>query len=157
MIRAWQSALQTERLEWQTDEVRRRAKECGGWDAAYFVTVARCFGMGVNGGLMERLATSLPLSLLDSHANDLFQLEALFIGQAGLLKLEIIPDKFHHDLLMEGYFTKLRNEYLYLSHKYSLQPISGRLWKSMGSGHTASLPVALSWLANLYYQRKTSL
>ena len=40
MIRAWQSALQTERMEWQTDEVRRRVKECGGWDAAYFVTVA---------------------------------------------------------------------------------------------------------------------
>ena len=157
MIRAWQSALQTERLEWQTDEVRRRAKECGGWDAAYFVTVARCFGMGVNGDLMERLATSLPLSVLDCHADDLFQLEALFIGQAGLLELEIIPEKFHHNLLMEGYFTKLRNEYLYLSHKYSLQSINGRLWKPMGSGHTASLPVALSWLANMYYQRKTSL
>lgn len=93
MIRAWQSALQTERMEWQTDEVRRRAKECGGWDAAYFVTVARCFGMGVNGEFMERLATSLPLSVLDRHADDLFQLEALFIGQAGLLELEIIPEK----------------------------------------------------------------
>ena len=35
MIRAWQSALQTERMEWQTDEVRRRAKECGGWSEVY--------------------------------------------------------------------------------------------------------------------------
>ena len=157
MIRAWQSALQTERMEWQTDEVRRRAKECGGWDAAYFVTVARCFGMGVNGDLMERLATSLPLSVLDRHADDLFQLEALFIGQAGLLELEIIPEKFHNDLLMEGYFAKLRNEYIYLSHKYSLRPINGKLWEPMGSGRTASLPVTLSWLANMYYQRKTSL
>ena len=69
---------------------------------------------GVNGDLMERLATSLPLSVLDRHADDLFQLEALFIGQAGLLELEIIPEKFHNDLLMEGYFAKLRNEYLYL-------------------------------------------
>lgn len=157
MIRAWQSALQTERMEWQTDEVRRRAKECGGWDAAYFVTVARCFGMGVNGDLMERLATSLPLSVLDRHADDLFQLEALFIGQAGLLELEIIPEKSHNNLLMEGYFAKLRNEYIYLSHKYSLRPINGKLWEPMGSGRTASLPVTLSWLANMYYQRKTSL
>ncbi len=156
-IRAWQSALQTERMEWQTDEVRRRVKEYGGWDAAYFVTVARCFGMGVNGDLMERLATSLPLSVLERHADDLFQLEALFIGQAGLLELEIIPEKFHHDLLMEGYFGKLRNEYIYLSHKYSLRPVNGKLWEPMGSGRTTSLPVALSWLANMYYQRKTSL
>ncbi len=156
-IRAWQSALQTERMEWQTDEVRRRVKEYGGWDAAYFVTVARCFGMGVNGDLIERLATSLPLSVLERHADDLFQLEALFIGQAGLLELEIIPEKFHQDLLMEGYFGKLRNEYIYLSHKYSLRPVNGKLWEPMGSGRTASLPVALSWLANMYYQRKTSL
>lgn len=156
-IRAWLSALQTERMEWQMSEVGRRAKECGSWDAAYFVTVARCFGMGVNGDLMERLAMSLPLQILDRHADDLFQLEALFIGQAGLLELELIPEKYHHDTLMEGYFAKLRNEYLYLSHKYSLQPIDGTLWHPIGNGRTASLPVALSWLANMYYQRKTSL
>ena len=51
----------------------------------------------------------------------------------------------------------MRNEYLYLSHKYSLRPINGKLWEPMGSGRTASLPVTLSWLANMYYQRKTSL
>ena len=52
--RAWLSALQTERLEWQTEEIRRRAKEFGSWEAAYFVTLARTFGMGVNGDLMEQ-------------------------------------------------------------------------------------------------------
>ncbi|MBQ7510197.1 MAG: DUF2851 family protein [Prevotella sp.] len=156
-IRAWQSALQTERMEWQMSEVERRVRECGSWDAAYFVTVARTFGMGVNGDLMERWAKSVSLQILDNHADDLFQLEAVFLGQAGLLDLEIIPEKFQHDAMMEGYFAKLRNEYLYLSHKYSLLPVDGRLWKPMGSGRMASLPVALSWLANIFYQRKTSL
>ena len=48
------SAIQTERLEWQTEEIRRRTSEFGSWEAAYFVTLARAFGMGVNGDLMEQ-------------------------------------------------------------------------------------------------------
>ena len=47
-------AIQTERLEWQTEEIRRRAKEFGSWETACFVTLARTFGMGVNGDLMEQ-------------------------------------------------------------------------------------------------------
>lgn len=84
--RAWLSAIQTERLEWQTEEIRRRAKEFGSWEAAYFVTLARTFGMGVNGDLMEQWAKSLPMSVIEQRADDLFQLEALFLGQAGLLE-----------------------------------------------------------------------
>ena len=53
-LRSWLCALQTERLEWQTEEIRRRASEFGSWEAAYFVTLARTFGMGVNGDLMEQ-------------------------------------------------------------------------------------------------------
>ncbi|KWW26361.1 MAG: Protein of unknown function (DUF2851), partial [bacterium P3] len=85
-LRSWLCAIQTERLEWQTEEFRRRAKEFGGWDAAYFVTIARTFGMGVNGDLMERWAKSIPMSVIEQRADDLFQLEALFLGQAGLLE-----------------------------------------------------------------------
>mgnify|MGYP002626050736 CR=1 FL=1 len=44
---AWLSAIQTERMEWQTEEIRRRAKEYGSWETAYFVTIARTFGMGI--------------------------------------------------------------------------------------------------------------
>ena len=80
------SAIQTERLEWQTEDRRRRAKEFGSWEAAYFVTLARTFGMGVNGDLMEQWAKSLPMSVIEQRADDLFQLEALFLGQAGLLE-----------------------------------------------------------------------
>jgi len=154
---AWLSAIQTERMEWQTEKIRRRAKEYGSWEAAYFVTIARTFGMGVNGDLMEQWAKSLPMSVTDFHADDLFQLEALFLGQAGLLELETIPDKFQRDALNEGYFAKIRNEYLYLAHKYSLQPLDGKQWKPMGNGRNRTPYLAFSFLANMYYQCKTSL
>ena len=155
--RAWLSAIQTERLEWQTEEIRRRAKEYGSWEDAYFVTIARTFGMGVNGDLMEQWAVSIPMEVIEQHADDLFQLEALFLGQAGLLELETIPEQFQHDALNEGYFAKLRNEYLYLAHKYSLQPLDGKQWKPMGKGCNRNPHSAFSFLANMVYQRKTSL
>ena len=156
-LRSWLCAIQTERLEWQTEEIRRRAKEFGGWDAAYFVTIARTFGMGVNGDLMERWAKSIPMSVIEQRADDLFQLEALFLGQAGLLELDTIPEQFQHDALNEGYFAKLRNEYLYLAHTYSLLPLDGKQWKPMGKGCNRNPHPAFSFLANMYYQRKTSL
>ena len=156
-LRSWLCAIQTERLEWQTEEFRRRAKEFGGWDAAYFVTIARTFGMGVNGDLMERWAKSIPMLAIEQRADDLFQLEALFLGQAGLLELDTIPEQFQHDALNEGYFAKLRNEYLYLAHKYSLLPLDGKQWKPMGKGCNRYPHPAFSFLANMYYQRKTSL
>ena len=156
-LRAWLSALQTERLEWQTNEIRRRAKEFGSWDAAYFVTIARTFGMGVNGDLIERWAKSIPMSVMEQRADDLFQLEALFLGQAGLLELDTIPEQFQYDALNEGYFAKLRNEYLYLAHTYSLLPLDGKQWKPMRKGSSRNPHQAFSFLVNMYYQRKTSL
>ena len=156
-LRSWLSAIQTERLEWQTNEIRRRAKEFGSWDAVYFVTIARTFGMGVNGDLMERWAKSIPMSVIEQRADDLFQLEALFLGQAGLLELETLPEQFQHDALNERYFAKLRNEYLYLAHTYSLLPLDGKQWKPMGKGSNRTPHLAFVFLANMYYLRKTSL
>ncbi len=113
--------------------------------------------MGVNGDLMEQWAKSLPMSVTDFHADDLFQLEALFLGQAGLLELDTIPERFQHDALNEGYFAKLRNEYLYLAHRYTLHPLDGKQWQPMGNGRNRTPHLAFSFLANMYYLRKTSL
>jgi hypothetical protein len=104
--RSWLCAIQTERLEWQCSEIERRAKRYGSWDAAYFVTIARTFGMGVNGDLMEQWAASIPMEVIEHYADDLFQLEALFLGQAGLLELETIPSQYQHDALWRGIFRQ---------------------------------------------------
>ena len=50
MMHSWLSALQTERLEQKTMAIEQRVKQCdGSWETAYFVTLARTFGFGVNG------------------------------------------------------------------------------------------------------------
>ena len=113
MVHSWMSALQTERLEQKTDAIISRVEQCNGsWEAGFFVTLARNFGFGINGDAFEQWALSIPLNDIAHHRDNLFQIEAIFMGQAGLLDLDTIPDKYHHDAIADGYFDKLKNEYL---------------------------------------------
>ena len=79
------SALQTERLERKTREIVKRMKDSrGSWEDAYFQTLARNFGFGINSEAFETWAMTIDLNKAAHHRDDLFQIEALFIGQAGL-------------------------------------------------------------------------
>ena len=154
----WMSALQTERLSQKTEAIEERVRRCNGdWENAYFVTLARNYGFGINGDAFEQWALSVPLHSVDHHRDDLFQIEAIFMGQAGLLELQAIPERYQQDALNDGYFSKLRNEYLYLQHKFSLQPMDYKLWKFLRLRPQNFPHIRLSQLANLYYQRNASL
>ncbi len=52
----------------------------------FFITLARNYGFGLNGDAFEAWAELLPFRALDKHRNDLFQIEALFYGMAGLFE-----------------------------------------------------------------------
>ena len=67
------------------------------------------------------LAQSLPFPYLAKHANDLFQVEAMVFGQAGLLE-----KKFEDD-----YPRQLKKEYEFLKKKFDLTPIDAHLWRFM--------------------------
>lgn len=135
-VHSWMAALQTERLEQKTEAIRLRADRMNGsWEDAYFITLARNFGFGINGDTFEEWAAHIPLSAIAHHRDDLFQIEAIFIGQAGLLDIEAVPEHYQQNALNEGYFTKLRNEYQYLAHKFSLKPLDYKLWKFCGYVH----------------------
>ena len=95
MVHSWMSALQTERLEQKTEAIYERVKRCeGSWEAGYFVTLARNYGFGVNGEAFEQWAYHIPLGSVAHHRDDLFQIEAIFLGQAGLLELQQIPEQY---------------------------------------------------------------
>lgn len=157
-LHAWTSALQTERLEQKTQAIAQRAKVCeGSWEAAYFMTLARNFGFGVNGDAFEAWAQNLSLSSVAHHRDDLFQVEAFFLGQAGLLAEEAIPERYRRQAQQEGYFTRLRSEYLYLARKFSLQPMDYKRWRFLRLRPQNFPHVRLSQLANLYYSRRSGL
>ena len=158
IIHSWMAALQTERLEQKTEAIRQRAERCNGsWEDAYFVTLARNYGFGINGEVFEQWAYNIPLNAVAHHRDDLFQIEAIFMGQAGLLELDSIPEYYQKDALNDGYFAKLRNEYQYLAHKFSMKPIDFKLWRFLRLRPQNFPHIRISQLANLYYQQKAGL
>ena len=157
-IHSWMAALQTERLEQKTQAICRRAQRMNGsWEDAYFMTLARNYGFGINGDALEEWAAHIPLSAVAHHRDNLFQIEAIFMGQAGLLDIQAIPERYQQDALNEGYFAKLRNEYQYLAHKFSWQPMDYKRWKFLRLRPQNFPHIRLSQLANLYYEHKTGL
>ena len=157
-VHSWMAALQTERLEQKTEAIRKRVELCNGsWEDAYFVTLARNYGFGINGEVFEQWAYNIPLNAVAHHRDDLFQIEAIFMGQAGLLELDAIPEFYQQEALNDGYFAKLRNEYQYLAHKFSMKPIDFKLWRYLRLRPQNFPHIRISQLANLYYQQKAGL
>ena len=157
-VHSWMAALQTERLERKTADIRKRVERCNGsWEDAYFATLARNYGFGINGDVFELWAQNVPLSAVAHHRDDLFQIEAIFFGQAGLLELDAVPECYQKQALNDGYFARLRNEYQYLAHKFSMKPIDFRLWRFLRLRPQNFPHIRLAQLANLYYLQKAGL
>lgn len=158
MKHSWMSALETERLERKTEDIQRRVKLCqGSWEAAYFVTIARNYGFGINADAMEQWAISIPLNSIAHHRDDIFQIEAFFMGQAGLLDPMSIPERHRTAALADDYFFRLNNEYKYLAHKFSLKPIDYHLWRFLRLRPQNFPYIRISQLANFYFQRRAGL
>ena len=157
-VHSWMAALQTERLEQKTEAIRHRAEQCNGsWEDAYFVTLARNYGFGINGDAFEQWALNVPLSAVGKHRDDLFQIEAIFMGQAGLLDEQSIPHRYLADAHREGYFDKLSSEYCYLAHKFSMKPMDFAVWRFLRLRPQNFPHIRISQLANLYYERRAGL
>ena len=155
---SWMSALETERLERKTEDIKRRADRCqGSWEAAYFVTMARNYGFGINAEAMEQWALSIPLNDVGHHRDDIFQIEAFFMGQAGLLDPLSIPERHRQAAITDEYFFRLNNEYRFLAHKFSLQPVDFHSWRFLRLRPQNFPHIRISQLANLYFHRRASL
>ena len=83
------------------------------WEETFWWLLARNFGTKVNADAFEAIAISLPVTILAKHKSQIHQLEALLLGQAGLLN-----EKFNDE-----YPLLLQKEYQFLKEKYSLKPI----------------------------------
>lgn len=157
-VSSWLGALQAERLEQKTEAIVQRVARCGGsWEDGLFVTLARNYGFGINGDAFENWALNLGLQCVAHHRDDIFQIEAMFMGQAGLLEPEAVPERYLDEALREGYFSKLRNEYIYLSHKFGLKSMNSSLWRFMRLRPQNFPHIRISQLANLFYSRRAGL
>ena len=148
-VHSWLSALQVERFEQKAHVIAARLERCNNhWEDVFFITLARNFGFGLNGDAFETWASRLPFRAIDKHRDNLFQVEAFFLGQAGLLDEEL-PDA-------DGYYLKLQKEFRYLQHKFELPvPMAATQWRFLRLRPGNFPHVRLAQLANLYYKEQS--
>lgn len=107
----WLERLSVERLTIRAESLlKKRHQPNKQWDEIFWQALARYFGGVVNGEAFERIAEVLPLRILERHHAQLLHVEALLLGQAGLLDTDFT----------DSYPVMLQKEYRFLKSKYRL-------------------------------------
>ncbi|MGO3183329.1 MAG: DUF2851 family protein [Aequorivita sp.] len=112
VIQNWLERLYFERLQRKEalllDELKSSQNH---WEALLFRMLCKNFGLKVNGESFFSIAKSVDFSVLIKCGQKQQDLEALLMGQAGLLEEE----------KEDWYFKSLKTNYEYLKHKFTLQ------------------------------------
>lgn len=141
-ITHWLNRLQVERLQEKAELVDRLLQENrNDWSQTVYQLLARNFGFKVNAEAFERLSRLMPFRVIRKHADQLFQLEALLMGQAGLLSEDF----------EESYPSSLKQEYQFLSEKYELVPMGAHEWNRLRLRPANFPPIRIAQLAALLY------
>lgn len=110
----WKEKLVIERLERRSIMISHFLQQNNHhWEETFWWLLARNFGIVVNAESFEMIARSLPIAILAKHKNQIHQLEAMLLGQGGLLK----------QVFNEDYPRMLQKEYQFLKRKYHFMPI----------------------------------
>lgn len=139
---AWIDRVLIERLEDRCASFNNyQTHSNGNWSQTFYTAVVRAFGMPINKQAFEQIAFKLSFELVQRHSASLFQLEALFLGIAGVLQ-----NVDSADLYADG----LQKEYKFLASKYNLDTIDVPL--KFGRMRPMSLPtLKLAQLAALWH------
>lgn len=142
-VHAWLDALLAERMETRSSRILDILREYrGDWEQTTFITLARNFGFGLNGDIFEMWAKRIPLSAAGKHRDNLFQIESLFLGTAGLI------DREEDDTIRE----RMHAEYRFLSNKFSLPPaMESSLWHYLRTRPQNFPDVRIRQLARLFH------
>jgi len=111
---SWKERLLAERLLRKSKIVDEYLKKNNyHWEETFWWLLARNFGIKVNADAFEAVARSIPLKLLAKQKSQIHQLEALLLGQAGLLEKDFEED----------YPKLLQKEYRFQKAKHNFKPI----------------------------------
>ena len=110
----WKERLVAERLIRRSVMIKEYLRQNNHhWEEVFWWLLARNFGIRVNAEAFEAVARSISIRVLARHKNQIHQLEAFLLGQAGLLNREFSED----------YPSMLRREYQFFQRKYRWHPI----------------------------------
>lgn len=141
-VNLWLNRLIIERLERKSNYIKAYwIKSNKNWRETFYYLLARNYGFNQNADPFEQLAFATPLKVLGKHKNKLFQLEAILLGQSGLL-----------DEPNDDYSKKLYIEYEFLRKKYQLKPLEKKIWKKGGVRPGNSPAIRIAQFATLIHQ-----
>ena len=116
----WLERLAVERLERRSLDIAIHLRELAGdADELLHHLLLRALGLGVNGEAFAQLARRIPWRLLARYREDDLRLEALLLGQAGLL-----GDTFQEELP-----RRWQAEHAHLARLHGLEPMPKATWK----------------------------
>lgn len=158
-VHSWMDTLVVERLEERARQVEKRLKEShGDWEWTLFITLARNFGFGLNGDAFETWARRIPLQRIGKHRDELFQIEAIFLGMAGLLEAASLPPQTAEKGAWDEYFLSLRREFSYQCRLFSLGAIMPyQQWKYLRLRPQNFPHIRLAELAWMYHKGQVNL
>jgi len=138
----WKERLLVERLIEKSSILKKiHDASHGDWNQTFFTALCRSFGMKLNQEPFEKLARLTPIKLLEKHKNNLRQLEALLLGQAGFLDEEF----------SDAYPLELKKIYSFLKKKYELTGVEKHHWKHGGLRPPNFPTIRLAQLAMLIH------
>lgn len=112
---SWFERLIAERLQRRSQLIYEQLHQSGNhWEEVFWWQLCKSFGTNTNTSIFEMIAKSVPVNVLAKNKNQLQHLEALLLGQAGLLQDDFIED----------YPKLLKREYNFLKKKYNLTPLN---------------------------------
>ncbi|MEZ4909625.1 MAG: DUF2851 family protein [Saprospiraceae bacterium] len=130
-VSLWMERMAVERIEAKAQAVYTLFQNTSeNWEETLYIMLVRYFGTKVNREPFERLARAVPMKLILLNRDKPKSLEALYFGQAGMLR----------DSNVEGdYYGELSAEYNFLQRKYGLTPMDPMTWK-FGKIRPANFP-----------------
>ncbi|MEA1786812.1 DUF2851 family protein [Arenibacter sp. GZD96] len=140
----WWERLFLERLERKSSYVLELLEASkNNWEQVMFILLLKSFGLNNNGGAFAAVGETLPYTVVRKVQNDVFKVESLLFGTAGLLQDTVVVD---------DYFKRLYAEYLFLKNKFGLQVQTGEPPQFFRLRPANFPTIRLSQLANLVVQ-----
>ena len=145
LINHWLERLYIERLDQKSNLISELLNSSkNDWEVVLFKLIAKNFGLKVNGEAFFDWANSLDFSIIRKQQHNLEGLEALFFGQANLLK----------DTIEDSYYLHLQKEYDYLKSKFNLIDRIGARFQFFRLRPNNFPTIRLAQLAALYNQHQ---
>jgi hypothetical protein len=142
---ALKERMALERMEKKAERILSRySQQSKDWEEVTYELLARAFGGKVNSAPFEHLTRVTPLSVLRKHSDACYILDALFLGQAGFISEDLVPE--------EDYEERLQSDYYFLQHKYDLHPMDKVSWKHARLRPASAPQIRIVQFARLWSQ-----